>query len=343
MKREILFVDDEPNVLQGLQRMLRPLRDVWSVQFAEGGAAALKMMAEHRFDVVVSDMRMPGMSGSQLLSAVRDRHPEVIRIILSGQSEKEFILEAVTAAHQFLSKPCEADVIKATITRACLLRDGVSSPGAQAVASSLKALPVNPAVYAELCEQLTSDGAPLQKVGQTVAGCLGMSAKVLQLVNSAFFGLPRIVCSPAEAVVLLGADTMKSLTLSCQVFEPYAGDSQEMAWRDALWASSRDGAARAEARAQAKGLDARAVQAAVTAELLRDCGKLVLASQMPEAYAQVRERASLLGWSAAEREVFGATHGEVGGYLLGLWGLPPAVVDAVIAHSAQDALLACAA
>ncbi|BDI29875.1 signal transduction protein [Capsulimonas corticalis] len=343
MKREILFVDDEPNVLQGLQRMLRPLRDVWNVKFAEGGAQALQMLAEAPFDVVVSDMRMPGMSGSQLLSAVRDRHPQIIRVILSGQSEKEFILEAVTAAHQFLSKPCEAEVLKATITRACLLRDGVSNPETQALVSSLKALPVSPSIHAELCDLLATEGTSLQKVGQTVAGCLGMSAKVLQLVNSAFFGLPRVVASPAEAVVLLGADTMKSLTLSCQIFQPYAGPPSEIAWREELWSSSRAGAERNEARAQSQGLDARASQASATVGLLRDCGKLVLAAQRPEAYAQVLDLAASMGWSAAEREVFGATHGEVGGYLLGLWGLPSVVVDAVIDHHAQDAPLARAA
>ena len=343
MKREILFVDDEPNVLQGLQRMLRPLRDVWNVKFAEGGAQALQMLAEAPFDVVVSDMRMPGMSGSQLLSAVRDRHPRVIRVILSGQSEKEFILEAVTAAHQFLSKPCEAEVLKATITRACLLRDGVGGAETQAAVSSLKALPVSPAVHADLCGLLESETVSLQKVGQAVAGCMGMSAKVLQLVNSAFFGLPRVVCSPSEAVVLLGADTMKSLTLNCQVFEPYSGDPEEVAWRDELWTLSRRRAERAEARSQSEGLDIRGVQAASAVELLRDCGKIVLAARSPEAYVRVREIAPALGWSEAEREVLGVAHGETGGYLLGLWGLPPAVVDAVIGSGAETGPLALAA
>ena len=86
MKR-ILFVDDEEMVLQGLQRMLRSLRREWDMTFVESGAKALELMAEQPFDVVVSDMLMPGMTGAELLNEVMKRYPRTVRLILSGHAD----------------------------------------------------------------------------------------------------------------------------------------------------------------------------------------------------------------------------------------------------------------
>ena len=102
MKTKVLFVDDEANVLSGLRRMLRSQRQVWDMQFANGGAAALELMANQSFDVVVSDMRMPGVDGAELLNRVNDLFPDTVRLVLSGQSEHEKIFRAIGPAHQFL-------------------------------------------------------------------------------------------------------------------------------------------------------------------------------------------------------------------------------------------------
>src|SRR5262245_37814840 len=99
--KKILFVDDEPNVLQGLERMLRSMRHEWEMQFAMSGPAALERLAEQTFDVIVSDMRMPGMTGAQLLTEVSQRHPHIVRIILSGQADQEDILRSVGPTHQY--------------------------------------------------------------------------------------------------------------------------------------------------------------------------------------------------------------------------------------------------
>src|SRR5450755_4506465 len=104
--KTLLFVDDEPNVLQGLQRQLRPMRNEWDMHFVENGQKALDFMAAQPVDIVVSDMMMPGMDGAQLLSEVVRRHPQTVRLILSGHAEREAVLRLVGPAHQYLSKPC---------------------------------------------------------------------------------------------------------------------------------------------------------------------------------------------------------------------------------------------
>src|SRR5437868_15488296 len=86
MKR-ILFVDDESKILDGIRRMLHTARTRWDLQFAVGGEAGLKACEAAPFDVVISDMRMPGMDGATLLPHMRDRYPSTARIILSGYSE----------------------------------------------------------------------------------------------------------------------------------------------------------------------------------------------------------------------------------------------------------------
>jgi len=118
-KCKILFVDDEPQILQGLQRMLRALRGEWDMGFVEGGAEALSLLQREPFDVVVTDMRMPGMDGVQLLRELKLRFPGVIRIVLSGYSDQEMVLKSVPLAHQFLSKPCSPEILISTINQAC--------------------------------------------------------------------------------------------------------------------------------------------------------------------------------------------------------------------------------
>ncbi|MEO7650489.1 MAG: response regulator, partial [Bryobacteraceae bacterium] len=104
--KQLLFVDDEPKVLEGLKRSLRPMREDWNMSFVTSGAEALQTLEQAPFDVIVSDMRMPVMDGAQLLNEVRQRFPQVVRIVLSGQSDKELIYQSIAATHQYLDKPC---------------------------------------------------------------------------------------------------------------------------------------------------------------------------------------------------------------------------------------------
>ena len=92
-KRRILFVDDEAKVLDGLRNLLRRQRHEWDMLFALSGAAALEELAKAPVDVIVSDMRMPGMDGAELLTRVRTLYPQTARIVLSGHAERGAILE----------------------------------------------------------------------------------------------------------------------------------------------------------------------------------------------------------------------------------------------------------
>ncbi len=334
MKKRILFVDDEPNVLQGLQRMLRPLRNEWDMDFAGGGEEALSKMEQCPFDVVVSDMRMPGMNGAQLLQEVAKRYPNTVRIVLSGHSEREYILQLVTTTHQYLAKPCDAETIKDTINRACALRDLMTSRELSGVVSQIKSLPSLPSLYMRIVEILQSDDPSLQKIGEIITEDIAMSAKVLQLVNSSFFGIARRISNPAQAVMFLGLETVKALVLSVHIFAKW--DSAKVKGFDVerLWQHSVMVGAMAKQLAEKEGLSQREVDEAFTAGLLHDVGKLILASSLPTDYQKVLAdaRTQHIALFEAEEKTFGATHAEVGAYLLGLWGLPTTIVEAVAWH-----------
>jgi HD-like signal output (HDOD) protein/CheY-like chemotaxis protein len=332
--KNLLFVDDEPKVLQGLQRQLHAMRREWNMNFAGGGPAALEFMATHPVDVIITDMIMPGMDGSQLLSEVAKRHAGTVRIVLSGQAGREAILRLVGPAHQYLSKPCEAAELRNAIARALALQNMLSNEQLKQLATRIKCLPSLPALYHRLTEELQRDKPSIERISDIISRDPAMAAKILQLVNSAFFGLPQSVTSLTDAVTYLGLTTVRSLVLSWQVFSQFDPQLNRGFSIDALahhcWLTGM--VARRVARAEQQ--DEIVCSQCFLAGLLHDVGQLILATGLPEEYARVRllARQQNRPIQQTEQELFGATHADVGGYLLGLWGLPTAITEAVALH-----------
>jgi HD-like signal output (HDOD) protein/CheY-like chemotaxis protein len=333
MKR-VLFVDDEPLVLEGLQRMLFNMRREWEMRFAGGGNEALRMMAEAPADVVVSDMRMPEMNGAELLNEVMRRHPKAVRFILSGYSDMEMIMQCVSGTHQFLTKPCDGETLRNVVSRALEVDSWLNNDSVKALVSKMGTLPSLPSLYFEVMKELGSPETTLDQVGATIAKDPGMTAKILQLVNSAFFGLCRQISDPTEAVLQLGLETIKSLVLGIHVFSELEAAKNGPFSVDELWRHSLSTARTARRIAQLERQEKRIIEESFTAGLLHDIGRLVLLANLSAQYSEAFENAQKNGITLeeAEQSVFGAAHPEVGGYLLGLWGLPISLVEAAVYH-----------
>ncbi len=333
-KKRILFVDDEPNVLSGLKRMLRGMRREWDMVFVESGPEALAQLNTIPFDVIVSDMKMPGMDGVQLLEQAMKEHPEVVRIVLSGHSEKETVLKSVRVAQQYLSKPCDPETLKLTIDRACALRDILINDSLKRVVSSIESLPSLPELYQEILEELQSDEPSIQKIGSIIEKDVAMTAKILQLVNSAFFGLPRHISSPQQAVTLLGIETTKALVLSVKVFSEFHNKKIPRKFLDALWSHSIATGKIVREIVKVENVEKGLADESYMAALLHDVGKLVLAASFPEGYGQIikESNSEQVPIRIKELERFNTTHAEVGAYLMGVWGLPDAIVEALAFH-----------
>jgi HD-like signal output (HDOD) protein/ActR/RegA family two-component response regulator len=332
--KRILFVDDEAKVLDGFRRILRPMRHEWDVQFTAGGPEALEIMERQAFDIVISDVRMPGMTGIEFLTEVRRRHPEVIRIVLTGQADEGLAARSIGVVHQYLSKPCEADTIVGTVVRTLGLRALLSDEKLKVLISQLGALPSLPSLYLEIVDELRSPDASIRRIGEIVSKDLAMTAKILQLVNSAFFGIRRRISNPMDATAYLGLETIHSLVLSIQAFSQFEGQESRGVSVEKLWSHSMRAAIFARILARIEGLGKTTADESFTAGLLHDLGRLVLACKLTSAYSEMlgRQSGGEADLCAAERAAFGASHAEVGAYLLGLWGLPDTIVEATAYH-----------
>ena len=333
MKKRILFVDDEHSVIMGLQRMLHSMRNEWEMYFAGSGVEALAVLSNTPVDIVVSDMRMPGMDGAQLLGKVMELYPGVVRIILSGFSDEQMVLRSVKTAHQFIPKPSDVNILKQTIERTCMLRERLSDENLLKVVTGIKDLPSLPALHQSLIKEMESADPSLKKIAEIVSQDISMTARVLQLVNSAFFGLGSKVTHPRQAVALLGINTLKALVLNIRFFSafnprPYANFSVEHLWKHSLMVGNL-----ARQIVQLESPDHKLEERAMIAGILHDIGMLPLL-EIPGYYERLNAVCSDQKCSRIEAEykLMGTSHAEVGSYLLGLWGLPDLILEPVLFH-----------
>jgi HD-like signal output (HDOD) protein len=334
MKRRILFVDDEKNILDGLRRMLWQMRAEWGMVFVHSGALALEALAASPFDVVVTDMRMPEMDGAELLAIVKREYPDAVRIVLSGYAEKKTTMKAFRMAHQYLVKPSDADTFKRVIGRACALRDLLADENLKRLLSRVESLPSVPMLYARIMELLDQPDTSAKEIGKVISEDLGMTAKILQMVNSAFFGLPRRFTDITQAVVYLGSDTIKSLALFGGLFSSFNPKNLPRFDAEALFFHSQRVSGIARQITSLERLGKKTAEDAFLAGLLHDVGKLVIADNFPEVYRNVEIGVRLNDPSVLklEMDALGATHAEIGAYLMGLWGLSDPIVEAIAFH-----------
>lgn len=334
MRPRILFVDDDARIQQGLARSLRCMRQDWDMLFAEGSEAAMATLEQAPCDVVVSDMRMAGMDGADLLKWVRERSPDAVRIILSGYSDKEAVFRTLGPAHQYLAKPCDHQTLIQTIGRTLELRRHVASDQVRALVAEVDTLPTPPAHFAELVHELDAPNSSAASVAAIMARDVAMVAQTLKLTNSAYFGLPVEVQSLTQAVRLLGLETIRNLVLLGGFFRHRGGNAETSQRLSLLIRRSLGIGELAAAIARLEGLDDRTVAQAEAAGVLAHVGSLVLMDRWPERFraaGRLMERNSI-GASEAEIQVFGASHADVGAYLLGLWGFTDPIVEAVAYH-----------
>ncbi len=345
--KRILFVDDETRVLHGVRRQFMLAGHDWDMEFAGSGREALDILARSSvpFDVLVTDIRMPGMDGLALLQQVREQYPHLVRIVLTGHISRETAMRSVGLAHQFLAKPCSMEMIEATLTRAFAMRQLLASARLKQLIAQLNTLPSLPTLYNRLLREIQLPEANIKNVGQIIAQDIGMTAKILQLVNSAFFGLRRHVSNPSQAVMLLGLDTIKALVLSVHVFSQFRlAQLGEISLTQLQEHSLAVGTLAQKIIEQEQPNDHQVADFAFAAGLLHAVGRLVLAANLPADYSRALAlaRDNNLSLIEAERLVFEATHAEVGAYLLGIWGLPDPVVEALAYHP-EPARCACPA
>lgn len=334
----VLFVDDETRVLEALERVLFEIEDSWETCYVSSGERALTELARQPYDVVVSDLRMAGVDGVALLKRVAELYPRVVRIVLSGHSDEEDALKMVRVAHQFLAKPCAATTVHEVVARTAQLTQLLPDRKLQTLVGQLGSLPSPPAVLHALT-QLLEQGGESNDAADALARLIktdpAVTAKLLQVASSAFFNTAASVADVETAIMRLGFRTLRNLTQALGDFLPTRPSSMPTVSAVEQLQQRSLNIARLAANMARLPEDA---SAAYIAGLLCDVGQLALISTAPERLYVTQAEAAQRGVAAhaAELATWGVTHAEIGGYLLGLWGLPIQIVEAVANHHAPD-------
>ena len=332
--RHVLFVDDEPKVMRELEPHLRNGRSQWQMRFVQSGSEALKTLAREPFDVVVSDMLMPEMNGAQLITEVQTRYPRMMRLALSGDSGNEAELRLSCPAHQCLSKPLNPVVLRNVIDKTLSLREQLANEKFSHLISQVQSLPGLPFLYLELFGELQKTEPSMTRVSEIISRDMGMTGQILHVVNSVFYSLSQKITDPGDAAMYLGLDTLKSLVLTHQLFSQFPQQRMQAFSMEALWQHCWNVGLFTKQIASVEKMSCDAMDACFTSALLHDIGKLILVCHMPDQYREIitlARQKHLPTWEV-EQELLGATHAEVGAYLLSLWGLPHSIVEGVAFH-----------
>ncbi|MFH1216421.1 MAG: response regulator [Pseudomonadota bacterium] len=335
MKR-ILLVDDDQNVLQSFKRALRPMHSEWNVVLSDNGKSAFELIqAEGAFDLIISDLRMNGLNGIDLLKKVKRASPDTIRFSLTGSTESSILIEAAAVSHRLISKPCEGEMIVALIRNSLLLREKLQNPEVRKQLYKLGVIPSLPKFYQEFCKEIQSPDASVAKLGRIIEKDIGMTAKVLQLVNSAFFGFRKKVTNPVHAAILIGIHGMRDIFLVSGFFNAFReNDFPKTLDVESIWQHSLTTANRAKKIADDEGLLQDDIDTCYTSGLLHDLGIIALAATNRVEYEKVIDLAKNenLPLHQAEKRILGVDHATVGGFILDLWGLPHAISEIVTFH-----------
>ena len=338
--KRILIANADPPTLAEYGRALEK---VWTVKLVAGPEAALAEMASHPFEVVVADCALPEANqGVELLDRIHAEFPKTIRILLAGELDKEHRMADVEGSHLILTKPCDTDTLQSAIERALAIDLWLANDSLRELVARLRTFPIVPSLYLEVINALKSPHVTTAEVGGIIAKDMAMMTKLLQVTNSACFGLPRKISDPVEAVGILGFETVKSMVITLKLLSQYDKVKPVYFSIDRLWRHSTEVARISRRLAFTQQDDPTLAESAFTAGLMHDLGKLVLAANFDEQYsgAQTLARRQQIPLWEVEKQIFGASHGEIGAYLLGLWGMPLDLVEAAALHHNPSRCLA---
>ncbi|XPV77281.1 MAG: HDOD domain-containing protein [Desulfovibrio sp.] len=336
----ILFVDADEHTLNCYRDIVAPLREEWEAHFAASGKQAVTLLKSTRFDVVISALILPDGSGADLLEGTRKLQPHAARLILSAYSSVNEVLQVARSAHQILIKPFETQELMETLQRATKLRDILDNESVRNLISSVDTLPVLPDVYLQIMEELRSKEPSMKRIGTIVESDIGLSATILRLVNSPYFGFMRKIKSPSQGISLLGTDTLNGLVLSTGLMKQIDVNKYSSTILSGVWKHSFRTACYARQIAKMEHGETSFVEACFNGGLLHDVGKIILAESAGAEYQTVLQLVEKTGhplWRM-ENGVFKVNHGDVGAYLLGLWGVDQGSVEAVWRHHRLERL-----
>ncbi len=334
MGKIALIVISDTDERARLEQELDTPDDQWIIKYSASELESLGIIGNNKIDVVIADLELTTSSGYELLDKIRASHPSVVRILMSDFPEDENPLRFLKLVHQYLPPPVNSARLDTALQRAFLVRSMLEKSALQDILYEFSCLPPMPSLYLSLVDATAND-APLPQIGGIVSGDTAISTRILEIVNSSLFSLPMTIKSPSHAVSLLGIDMIKALVLSLEVasgFEATAfpGDFTI----DGLMEHGMATGAVAREIVKAEGAPRKTSDMAMAAGLLHDQGKMILAENFDDRYGEALRVAVEKDESIHEAEnwSFKVSHAEIGAYVLGMWGMPKTLVEAIHYH-----------
>ncbi|HZR34842.1 MAG TPA: HDOD domain-containing protein [Nevskia sp.] len=332
----ILFVNAEADAPERLRQALRHRADRWELRFARGAAEALAELERQPAELVVCGAHLQDGSAGELLEQVRRRHPQTVRFVLSVGLDRGEAESVMPVAHQVLIRPDDILTLQRAIDRVADLLGKAQLPAVKRAVAAVHALPPLPQLYWKLTAELRRPECTSASAAAIVEQDPAMSARVLQLANSPYFGFGRAVRTVRDAATRLGLEQLRSALLSLMLsaakmplrlppgytMEALQNRSQHVAGLAASMMSHP------EER-----------KTAFSAGMLHHVGYFVLAGAMPQDFSKVMAAAADgdRPLPLVETEVLGCNHAEVGAFMLTLLGLPLPLVEAVAHHHRPSA------
>ncbi|TIH16547.1 HDOD domain-containing protein [Marinifilum sp. JC120] len=331
--KNILFIDADKSQLEYLEKNLSTMKKRWNIQFASTAEEAMDFLRTCPFDVIASDFCVDGFQGHELLEEIKNRQPGSIRFIISESINSENCLQYIGYAHQFITKPYVGSELIAKIKKSLRLKNIFLNERAAKAIASIEDLPSMPDLFMKLERELGKDDVLISNIGKMIGEDMSMTAGLLKLVNSPFFGLYSKVTKPEQAVTLLGLDNLKGLVLGIHLFNSKGSDKIDFSIEE-LGKHCQYTALMARAIVKAEGGSNELAEHTFLAGFLHDIGKLVLATSYPEEYGTILSivREDNLPVQEAEKDILGFTHAEVGAYLLAIWGFDEDIIEAIYCH-----------
>lgn len=334
MKPRLFFLDDDPPRLDAWREELADWGDRWELRFFDQREELHAAIAAGPPSIVVTREALVEAPGRLLLDEIGKHHPDVRLILLAPRDQREALRATVDENITLLPAPCPAETLTTELNRLLSIEHWLGNERLSAVIARAGSMPSLPNVYTKVMNLLESGVAALDQVAKLVAQDVAMSAKLLQVANSSYFGIGEQVSDIKHAVTMLGTELVKHIVLAIQVFRRYGKTADERALVDQIWRHSMSVAQAARKIALYQTADEDLGEEAYTAGLFHDMGKLILLNARPDDFQRARELArteNRLAWEA-EDSVLGCNHAEVGAYLLGVWQMPLPIIEAVAFH-----------
>lgn len=330
MNKKILFVDDERQILNALNRLFMDTE--YEIFLADSGAAALSILEIEEIDLVVTDMRMSVMNGFELLEKIKELHPNVLRIILSGYSEKNTILTALqkNLAKLYIMKPWDNGVLLQVIRQIFETESILCDQKLIQLINNTEELPTLKNSYHKIMT-LIDDGADIGKISSAIEKDPAIATKLLHIINSAFYEVKT--GNIKQAITLLGLSTTKNIVLATSLVDAFKTKGTYESQLELIWEHSFT-CSQILNIIYEKLLNKKLPEIESSAGLLHNIGIAVFFKIFQEEYKGIfqEKRSGNLNLLDLEMKYLGVTHQQVGAYLLKWWEIPYPIVEVALYH-----------